>query len=549
MFERTKQERHPFYQSISLALAYQSCDKYDLALAYWGNAVKFAPMDFSLKPQVIREYVQIIQDLLNREIIQEAEKVRNHLARLEPDFERIFQQDRQIPLHQSIYLAVVHQCQGNYPLSFAYWKQVIAHSSLESILTLRGIEDYCWIADQHWKKGEVRKAIEIYRNLIEINPQFLEGYVNLSLLYYNRGEIQSAINLLERFEVEHKENFLISKYLDLYRSLEELKNQFGETPYAAVEGLVLQIQTENIFYPFVQETYLSFLISNLIKKEKRSFEKKRLEAQEKAISLTSKALAREGISLGERIAMARSATQVEIPRFLHDNDPKIIEALLVNPHVTEEDVLVVAQTNKVSEILELVANHFKWSTRPRVLLSILCNPQIEPASSKKLLPFLGLRDLAIVFHKKRIPAEVRLEAKRLALEIFMNLPLPDQVGVVEATSGDILRVLDRLPPENLKFLDLVLEQFFYEGDIILNISRWWETPVHILEKIGESSHWQENLQIRFALLTNPRTPPYLVLKLLKGLESDELRWMVDNKKLPPYTRGVIEKVIQDFQNV
>jgi len=546
MFERAKQQRHPLYQNISLALTHQSHGNHELALAYWKQAAKFAPSDFPLKFQVVQEYTQIIQDLLNRKNRPEAQRVRDLLAKFEPNFEALRQEDAQASWQPYIYLASVHQCLGHYPLSFAYWKRVIAGSSPESAMVLRGMEDFCWIANQHWKKGEIREAKEIYRNLVEVHPQFLEGYVNLSLIYYNTGEIQNAISLLERFEVEHKENLLISKYLELYKSIEELKSHFDNVPYAAVERIVEQIQVENIFYPFVQESYLALLVKNIIEREKRSFEKRRLEAQEKAISISSKALAKEGVSLGERIAMARNANPREIPRFLHDTDPKIIEALLTNPHLTEEDVLILAQTSKISEILDLVAHHFKWSTRHRVLLAIVCNPQIDPARSKKLLPSLRLKDLTVVFHRKKVPAEVRLEAKRLAREIFIGLAPADQVAVIEASSGDILRILDRLPPESLKFLDLVLERFLQDLDIMLNLSRWWEAPGGLLEKIGESPHWQGNPQIRFALLTNPRTPPHLVLKLLRDLEADELKWMAENKALPPYTQGVIEKIIQDL---
>jgi tetratricopeptide (TPR) repeat protein len=568
MFEQIKQERHPLYRNISLALTHQANENYSMALIYWGHATRLAPPDFPLKLQIVREFNQVIQDLLSHQKVQEAETVRNQLAKFEPNFEAMLQERPEITLQQSIYLGIVHQCRGNYPLSFAYWKQAVAQVPFESgntdsndqskhrtshsffipsstlDLILKGMEDYCWIAREHWKKGEVRKTKEIYRNLLELNPQFLEVYVNLSLIYYNSGEIENAMSLLERSEMECKENLLVYSYFNLYKMIEELKSQFDEVPYAAVEKLVEQSRMESIFYPFVEETYLSFLVDNLIAREKKSLEKKRLETQEKAISGTSKALAREGISLGERIAMARNAGKGEIYRFLHDNDPKIIEVLLNNPHLDEEDVSIIAQTNKVSEILELVASHFRWATRHRILLAIVCNPQIDPARSKKLLSSLRLKDLAIVYHNKRVSAEVRLEARKLAQEIFRNLPLSDQVAVVEASSGDILRILDRLPPKSLKFLDLVLERFFRNIEIILNLSRWWETPAEILEKVGQSPQWQRNPQVRFALLTNPRTSPHLVTKLLQDLQPDELRWMAENKAIPPYVKGVIEKMSQ-----
>jgi tetratricopeptide (TPR) repeat protein len=56
--------------------------------------------------------------------------------------------------------------------------------------------------------GKSDEAIQCYQKAIKLNPQYAEAYINLGLVYYNRGvsqlEMANAIpgNQTERYEIE-----------------------------------------------------------------------------------------------------------------------------------------------------------------------------------------------------------------------------------------------------------------------------------------------------------------------------------------------------------
>jgi len=110
--------------------------------------------------------------------------------------------------------------------------------------------------------------------------------------------------------------------------------------------------------------------------------------------------------LGQRVTLAKHAKSEEIQNFLYDNEIRIAEVLLDNPNISREDVLVMAQTTHVSEILEAIATHRKWKTFHHIIMAVLCNPQTLSAVSITLLQRLNINDLATIFYKRTIPAEV-----------------------------------------------------------------------------------------------------------------------------------------------
>ncbi len=46
--------------------------------------------------------------------------------------------------------------------------------------------------------GDVNKGIEIIRNVIKENPELEKGYINLGIAYVEKGEVENAINIFKR---------------------------------------------------------------------------------------------------------------------------------------------------------------------------------------------------------------------------------------------------------------------------------------------------------------------------------------------------------------
>lgn len=91
----------------------------------------------------------------------------------------------------------------------------------------------------------------------------------------------------------------------------------------------------------------------------------------------------EKITLGERITLARRASGRVAAALLLDAEPRVIEAAVTNPFLTEVLVVRALMSEKATAALvELVANDGKWSLRREVRIALLRHPltPAEPAT-------------------------------------------------------------------------------------------------------------------------------------------------------------------------
>ncbi|MDY0091388.1 MAG: hypothetical protein RBT80_01655 [Candidatus Vecturithrix sp.] len=536
--------RHEFFRNMALALSHQQDEQAMLALAYWENALRFLPEPIQVHNEILKE----CHRLVNREIPEGL----SHLDKLQEKFEtltRLYRQElseEDAFIAQQLYKALYQQCGGHFVLALAYWKNVRILLSPDALAITLAVQDLCWNARQFLQAGRVQECLELYRQILRIFPEFLEGYVNLSLILYQHHQAPAIRPLLEQIPEQHKEDFLVTCYNELYQTLEEISTQFEYIPYAAIEHLISDLRIENTFYPSIDEDYFESFLTELVEREKRFFERRRKAREQKALAKTGQRLANEGIALGQRVTMAKHATSEDIHTFLYDNHIRIAEVLLNNPNMTADDVLVMAQTTHVSEILTHLKNHHKWGGLPNIRFTILLNPQTLPEDAIQLLSTFNLSDLAKVFHKKTLSAEVRIRAKDRIQQIFQDLSQYEKFAVIEVSAGEILKLLDRVQFDRSSFLLNLLGKFHDQPDIVVNICRWKLAPANILAVIGRNQQFTHNQRIAFALLSNPKTPPETVTSLLQNASKKDVWYLLMNQHLPASVKQTITRLFPDL---
>lgn len=103
------------------------------------------------------------------------------------------------------------------------------------------------------------------------------------------------------------------------------------------------------------------------------------------------------ISLGEKISAAKRCSAALIKVFLVEPDAKIFAALLINPRLREEDLLLVTASESASaEKLQLLASDRKWSFRYAIRRALVMNPSTPRFAAASQLRFLSRRDLRII---------------------------------------------------------------------------------------------------------------------------------------------------------
>jgi len=114
------------------------------------------------------------------------------------------------------------------------------------------------------------------------------------------------------------------------------------------------------------------------------------------------------ITLGERIALARRASQNVASALLLDKETRVWQSALENPHLTEAAIVkALLRTNATAAFVEAVCHHAKWSPRREVRMALLRNektPMARALEFARTLPPALLRD---ILHSSRLPEGIK----------------------------------------------------------------------------------------------------------------------------------------------
>lgn len=124
-----------------------------------------------------------------------------------------------------------------------------------------------------------------------------------------------------------------------------------------------------------------------------------------------------GLSVGEKMAVARGGGAVIIAAVRLDPTPRVIGALLENLRLTEGLLVPLAASPAASpRVLALLAASPRWAVRSAIRSALCRNPATPLAASLPLLPLLSRRDLAAVASDERLLLPVRHRARLLGGE-------------------------------------------------------------------------------------------------------------------------------------
>jgi hypothetical protein len=125
-----------------------------------------------------------------------------------------------------------------------------------------------------------------------------------------------------------------------------------------------------------------------------------------------------GLSVGERISLARRAAPAILAQLRHDPTPRVIAAMLDNPRLTEGTLapLVHGETTP-APVLELLAGDRRWGARYPLRLALARNPATPLGAALRLLPALHKPDLRAVAGDPRLAEPLRRRARLLLGEL------------------------------------------------------------------------------------------------------------------------------------
>lgn len=120
------------------------------------------------------------------------------------------------------------------------------------------------------------------------------------------------------------------------------------------------------------------------------------------------------MTLGEKIALSRRAHRPLLPQLIALGEVQVLEALLDNPRLVENDLLVLLRNDDLPDpFVRAVSRHHRWGTHYRVRRAIAESPSAPLPVALSALVSLRPGDLARFARRRDLPERVRNAAQAL----------------------------------------------------------------------------------------------------------------------------------------
>jgi hypothetical protein len=150
-----------------------------------------------------------------------------------------------------------------------------------------------------------------------------------------------------------------------------------------------------------------------------------------------------GRTLGMRKQLARAHDRDLLARLATDQDASVLRNLLLNPRLTEREVLVAASRRPArAAALEEIFRSRRWGQNRRVRRALALNPYSPPTLGVAALALLTAPDLREVMADSHLSADVRGQARRL---LAQRLGKPEEAFKLAPPAPSQQR--DPSPPE------------------------------------------------------------------------------------------------------
>lgn len=120
------------------------------------------------------------------------------------------------------------------------------------------------------------------------------------------------------------------------------------------------------------------------------------------------------MKVGEKLKLALKGNKEARSILIRDPNRLIHRFVLLNPRISDEEVLAIARNRNLDqELLRKIGEHKSWPRNSLVRLALVTNPKTPLATALPLVNQLAERDLRVIAKSKNVSATVVTQARRL----------------------------------------------------------------------------------------------------------------------------------------
>ena len=249
-------------------------------------------------------------------------------------------------------------------------------------------------------------------------------------------------------------------------------------------------------------------------------------------------------TINERIEQVSSAKEDEVALFVHDPSPRVVKALLANRHISEQEVLIIAnRKNLPGDVLEAIAKDKRWAESYPIRLALAKNPKTPLFVALSISRYLRLFDLAEIGRSHFLPLTFRHKIENIIMEKIPTMPLGIKRTLAKISSGNVLLTL--VQDRDTGVVKACLNNpHLVESHLFKVVTRHDPVPGTI-RTISEHEKWSSRYTIRLALLRNTHAPLARCVRFLEDIKTIDLKDLYADPSVPTGIKPYIHNELME----
>jgi len=129
----------------------------------------------------------------------------------------------------------------------------------------------------------------------------------------------------------------------------------------------------------------------------------------------------QSMTVAEKIQFALHAGKDARSILIRDSNKQVAMAVLHSPKITEDEILLIAQSRNVSDdILRLIAKNKDWAQKYSICLALVNNPKTPLSTALSFLSMIKRKDMVFLAKNRNIGEALRSSAIRLLQTRFRD---------------------------------------------------------------------------------------------------------------------------------
>ncbi|MCK5826172.1 MAG: hypothetical protein KAG93_04000 [Desulfuromusa sp.] len=237
-----------------------------------------------------------------------------------------------------------------------------------------------------------------------------------------------------------------------------------------------------------------------------------------------------------------TASSDELFQLLLDPDVDYLQALLKNPQIGEDHLLILLKRRDLSAaLINSLYKKQQPSLSHQLLLAVVKNPATSGALVRNLLPQLRLFELLDLCFLPGVTPDQKLAAERAVLQRLPTTPLGNKITLARRGTATIVGEL--LKEGQTQIFEACLGSPRLKEVAIYQFLREATASAETISLVARHNRWNQRPNLRLAILKNPKTPDiwftlwlpklhnHIIKQLLASYRSNSARKLLLKKEM------------------